>query len=87
MWIVCRSVTYLSPTAFPTTTIIVHGTVAPTAAPTAAFTVAPATQYCSCSKCCGCSQVTIPTSTTSIASDAFFYCGGGTELIRVIVTT
>jgi len=40
-----------------------------------------------CSSCCGCAIVTIPTTTTSIAANAFSYCGNGTQLITVIVTT
>ena len=43
--------------------------------------------YCSCFSCCGCANVTIPTTTTSIADNAFNQCGGGTQLIHVIVTT
>ena len=40
-----------------------------------------------CSSCCGVAAVTIPTTTTSIASDAFYQCGGGTQLISVTITT
>ena len=43
--------------------------------------------FCSCSSCCGCANVTILTNTTSIADNAFRSCGGGYQLISVIVTT
>ena len=114
-----RSVTYLDPTAFPTTTTIVYGTLT-TAAPTAVLILAPTTlsqpssqpsvrpscipslqpssnlsalvpaptiQYCSCTTCCGCSHVIIPTDVTSIADNAFLQCGGGNLLKAVIITT
>ena len=40
-----------------------------------------------CSSCCGVAAVTIPTTTTSIAANAFFDCGGGYQLITVTITT
>ena len=43
--------------------------------------------YCSCTACCGCANVTIPTTATSIANSAFYSCGGGTQLIHVIIST
>ena len=78
---VSRSVTYIAPTAFPTTTIMT------TAAPTTAIIEAPTTQYCSCSSCCGCSHVMIPTDVTSIGYYSMNGCGSANELQALIVTT
>ena len=82
-----RSVTYLSPTAFPNTTLIIYGTQSPTFAP-AVPTIQPSSiPYCICTACCNCSHVIIPTNVLSIANDAFKECGGGTQLLAVIITT
>ena len=43
--------------------------------------------YCSCSACCGCTDVTIPTNTTSIANNAFYNCQGGYQLSNVVIST
>ena len=86
MLAVSRSVTYLDPTAFPATTIITYGTLAPTEAPTAGLVMSPTAQNCSCSSCCGCSHVIIPTDVTSIEDYSFIGCGG-VDLEAVIIST
>ena len=43
--------------------------------------------YCSCSSCCGCENVIVPTTNTSIADYAFSSCGYGSGFLNVIVTT
>lgn len=67
-----------APSVPPTTAVL------PTEAPTAA---APSSDYCSCSSCCGCSHVIIPTDVIAIEDFAFYQCGSGTELEAVIITT
>ena len=72
--------------AYSSTKIIVYGSITP-ATPTEAPTASPNSNYCSCSSCCGCSHVNIPTDVITIADLAFNQCGGGTELEEVIVIT
>ena len=43
--------------------------------------------YCTCNSCCGCANVTIPTTTTTIEPQSFYHCGGGNELINLIIPT
>eukprot|EP01035_Chromulina_nebulosa_P055042 gene55042-75415_t len=44
-------------------------------------------QLLSCSSCCGLKNVTIPTTVSNIASYAFDHCGGGNELVAVVIST
>ena len=69
-----RSVSELSPIAFPPSTTIL-------------FDTPPTIHYCSCSSCCGCFYVAIPTDVTAIADNAFKRCGGGYELAGLIIPT